>query len=166
MQTEYTCKSGKVVLFQDKLCRTRLEVHCNNGHSDYPVKYTSGTIAYNNPGLIPKTLKKLVEKVFQFLEIEQLNWRNMYLCCENVPKFELVKIDKAPNLKQLQEIVGGYIEIIRVIFNGKQCQMIINEEGKLINLPLNLQATKILQASAPNDYIVGTAVILEGITLD
>lgn len=172
MQIEYTCKSGKVVLFQDSLCRTRLKVECSNGHSDWPIQSINGEFLYNNPGLIPKTLKKLVAKTSQLLELEKLNWANMYITYEGNPNLLLIKIKEAPNLKQLQEMVGGYIQLLRIIFNGKECQMIINEEGKLINLPFNEQATKILQASAPkigyfpNDYVAGTAVILEGITLD
>jgi hypothetical protein len=43
-----------------------------------------------------------------------------------------------PTLKEAQEFVGGYVEGIQFP-NGDY--MIINEEGKLINLPLNVEAT-------------------------
>lgn len=81
-------------------------------------------------------------------------------------------IEESPSLEELQKLVGGYIEVVNVIFNGNSSQMIINEEGKLNVLPYNAIATKILQQTAKNkgyinlDYIVGTAIILEGIRLD
>jgi hypothetical protein len=42
-----------------------------------------------------------------------------------------------PTLKEAQEFVGGMLK--EYIPNGDY--MIINEEGKLINLPLNVEAT-------------------------
>jgi hypothetical protein len=45
---------------------------------------------------------------------------------------ELAEI--AHELKAYQEIVGGYIEIVPV---GPSLMMVCNEEGKLLNLPLN-----------------------------
>jgi hypothetical protein len=44
-----------------------------------------------------------------------------------------------PTLKEAQDFVGGYVEGI-TFPNGDY--MIINEEGKLINLPLNVEATR------------------------
>jgi hypothetical protein len=43
-----------------------------------------------------------------------------------------------PTLKEAQDFVGGRVEGIQFP-NGDY--MIINEEGKLINLPLNVEAT-------------------------
>jgi hypothetical protein len=43
-------------------------------------------------------------------------------------------------LKEMQELVGGYIEIV-YLPEGK-C-LIINEEGLLLGLPLNQQATEL-----------------------
>jgi hypothetical protein len=43
-----------------------------------------------------------------------------------------------PTLKEAQDFVGGIVEGIQFP-NGDY--MIINEEGKLINLPLNVEAT-------------------------
>ena len=39
--------------------------------------------------------------------------------------------------------------------------MVINEEGKLLGLPLNMDATVIFRAHYPdsNDYIVGDALV-------
>ena len=43
-------------------------------------------------------------------------------------------------IEELREIVGGYIEIVRLPDNRI---MVVNEEGKLYNLPKNVQATHI-----------------------
>ena len=58
-----------------------------------------------------------------------------------------------PTLKEAQEFVGGYVEGIQFP-NGDY--MIINEEGKLINLPLNVEATALWRATFTKDkYITG-----------
>ena len=48
---------------------------------------------------------------------------------------------KEPTLEELQEWVGGYIEVIKMIHDDRECMGIINEEGKLKDLPFNLNAT-------------------------
>lgn len=59
---------------------------------------------------------------------------------------------------ELNEIVGGYIEIIDL----DDAYMVINEEGKLLNLPLNLSATRIYQYfTRVGDCIVGDVLICE-----
>jgi|TARA_R110002051_G_scaffold19567_2_gene54388 hypothetical protein len=67
-------------------------------------------------------------------------------------------------LDQLQKLVGGYIELVNLP-NTKE-QMIINEEGKLIGLPVNETATKIFHENYPHlqdrDVICGDAIILSG----
>ena len=55
-----------------------------------------------------------------------------------------------PSLEELQKIVGGMIELVRV----KGGQLWVNEEGLLLSLPLNLQASRIA-----NGYIVGPALL-------
>ena len=60
------------------------------------------------------------------------------------------------SLKELKEFVGGYIEIIKL---GNNRLMVINEEGKLYNLPLNIKATGIIQLHGRNDVIVGNALV-------
>jgi len=60
-------------------------------------------------------------------------------------------------LEELQEIVGGYIE---VVWFPNDKIMVINEEGKLLNLPINETATKIyFDAFSYNDVIVGDVLI-------
>jgi len=66
-----------------------------------------------------------------------------------------------PLLENMQEIVGGYIEDIRLP-NGKV--MIVNEEGLLLRLDINKKATDyLLQFKGDMRYfpkIVGNVVIL------
>ncbi len=55
-------------------------------------------------------------------------------------------------LRELQKIVGGYIEILTL--NGNEI-MVVNEEGKIHDLPLNLQATELFGL----DVIVGDVLV-------
>ena len=55
------------------------------------------------------------------------------------------------SLEEMQAIVGGYIEIVSL---GDDL-MVVNEEGKLIGLPINDVAT----AMITNDIIVGDVLI-------
>lgn len=62
-------------------------------------------------------------------------------------------------LTEMQEIVGGYIEIIR-LNDGRI--MIADEEGKLKNKEVNIPATNILRRDHyTTDYIVGTAIVCD-----
>lgn len=62
-------------------------------------------------------------------------------------------LDKKYTLDELQKIVGGYIEIIGTP-QGKI--LVINEEGKLKGLPINIAATDIA-----GQEIVGDALYTE-----
>lgn len=59
-------------------------------------------------------------------------------------------------LKELQNYVGGYIETLPVA--TKQL-MVVNEEGKLNNLPTNKRATEIAIENCVFDVIVGDVLI-------
>lgn len=59
-----------------------------------------------------------------------------------------------PTLEQAQQDVGGYVELI-TLRDGSQ--MLVNEEGRLLDLPYNVSASQ-----ASGQYIVGDAVILTG----
>ena len=71
-----------------------------------------------------------------------------------------------PDLKAAQEFVGGYVEGIPFP-NGDY--LIINEEGKLRNLPLNPEATALWKATfdndnfitGRNDFVVGPAILIK-----
>ena len=62
-------------------------------------------------------------------------------------------------LEEMQEIVGGYIEIIR-LNDGRM--IIVDEEGKSKNKAVNIPATNILRRDHyTTDYIVGTAIVCD-----
>ena len=71
-----------------------------------------------------------------------------------------------PDLKAAQTFVGGYVEGI-TFPNGDY--LIINEEGKLIGLPLNPEATALWKATfdndnyvtGRNDFVVGPAILIK-----
>ncbi len=65
--------------------------------------------------------------------------------------------EKKPTLEEMQAWVGGYIEVVRVSFEGKKVPMVVNEEGLIHRLPINYQAGRI--AGSP---IVGDVFILIG----
>ena len=44
--------------------------------------------------------------------------------------------DKEPTLEHLQKLVGGYIEVYYV----NKMQIVLNEEGVILNLPVNKKA--------------------------
>lgn len=69
------------------------------------------------------------------------------------------------SLEELQKIVGGYIELIYL----RNYLMIVNEEGKIYNLPINVDATEVArfnQSIMPNDYIVGDVLICENTEIE
>jgi hypothetical protein len=63
------------------------------------------------------------------------------------------------SLERLQELVGGYIETIPL---DKDTILVVNEEGKLKGLPVNMSATEVLQMyrGIGCTVIVGEAVML------
>lgn len=60
------------------------------------------------------------------------------------------------SLEFMQEVVGGYIEIVPI---GSNLYIVCNEEGKLIELPPNPTATIICMAFGFCDDIVGNVII-------
>ena len=82
---------------------------------------------------------------------------------------EFVIIDdkkNEPTLKAAQDFVGGYVEGI-TFPNGDY--LIINEEGKLMGLPLNEKASKLWKDTFDNnnyitgrdDFVVGPAILIK-----
>jgi hypothetical protein len=64
-------------------------------------------------------------------------------------------------LRELQKIVGGYVEVVQL--DGDHV-LVVNEEGKLRNLPLNEAATVVYwsfngAAADANDRIVGDVLL-------
>ena len=82
-------------------------------------------------------------------------------------EFKIITDQKdEPNLKEAQKFVGGYVEGI-TFPNGDY--LIINEEGKLMQLPLNPEATALWRATFDNDnfvtgrkdFVVGPAILIK-----
>ncbi|HCI9488443.1 TPA: DUF3846 domain-containing protein [Raoultella ornithinolytica] len=75
--------------------------------------------------------------------------------------------DGAFSLADMQQMVGGYIQAVMlnpvIVHDGiRYSWLVINEEGKLLSLPGNNNATLIAKSAIrPDDYIVGNALILE-----
>lgn len=67
----------------------------------------------------------------------------------------------APAYKSVGEAVGGYIEIVRPKrLNPPYC-MVVNEEGLLHNLPLNLYGSYLYGTDLHGNPIAGDIVILK-----
>lgn len=73
-----------------------------------------------------------------------------------------VKIEPNPgprfSLDEMQKVVGGLIELIGL----DKGYMVVNEEGKIYQLPFNFEATKLAyenKAIFPGDYIAGDALV-------
>ena len=82
-------------------------------------------------------------------------------------EFKIITTSKdEPNYKKVSEFVGGMVECI-TFPNGDL--LLINEEGKLINLPLNPEATALWRATftkdkylfGHDDYVVGPAILIK-----
>ena len=82
-------------------------------------------------------------------------------------EFKIITDSKdEPTLESAQEFVGGYVEGIPFP-NGDY--LIVNEEGKLMGLPLNPEATTLWRATFDNDnfitgrkdFVVGPAILIK-----
>ena len=74
------------------------------------------------------------------------------------------KNGKTFELTEMQEIVGGYVEPIR-LNDGRM--IIVDEDGKSKDKAVNIPATNILRRDHfTTDYIVGTAIVCDADMLD
>ena len=84
----------------------------------------------------------------------------------SIPQTKVIS-DKNPTLKEMQEFVGGYIQVVNGVDGS---QIIINEEGKIKGLPMNMVATTMWlgedwdddTSAMVNDFLVGNAMVLKG----
>lgn len=71
-------------------------------------------------------------------------------------EMEKIEQKESPTLRQMQEWVGGLVELVFVSPEfGKQ--MYVNEEGMMKELPINYEASLM----SGGQHIVGNAVIFE-----
>ncbi len=82
-------------------------------------------------------------------------------------QFKIIDDEKnTPSLKEAQDFVGGMVECITWP-NGDL--LIVNEEGKLMGLPLNPEATLLWKMTFDNDnyvtgrkdFVVGPAILIK-----
>lgn len=64
------------------------------------------------------------------------------------------ELDRRPTLKEAQQVVGGWIELVKTK-DGRV--LVVNEEGKMLNLPRNGFASSLYHGN-----IVGDVLVLEG----
>ena len=85
----------------------------------------------------------------------------------NETEFKIIKDKKdEPDLQSAQLFVGGYVECIQFP-NGDL--LIVNEEGKLMNLPLNPEGTALWRmtftkdkyAFGYDDWVSGPAILIK-----
>lgn len=70
----------------------------------------------------------------------------------------VVEIDRENALRPMQEAVEGLVQCVE--FPDSGFDMWMNEEGKLIGLPVNLAATKMWHIEyGPTDIIMGNVII-------
>ena len=67
-------------------------------------------------------------------------------------------IERKLTLEEAQELVGGYIEPVRIHDNAL-C-LIVNEEGALFSLPLNKKATQLVHPHILHSGIRGNAIVV------
>ena len=85
----------------------------------------------------------------------------------NETEFKIIKDKKdEPDLQSAQLFVGGYVECIQFP-NGDL--LLLNEEGKLMGLPVNEKASKLWSetftkdkyAFGHDDFVVGPAILIK-----
>ena len=86
---------------------------------------------------------------------------------KSTAKFQIIEDSKhEPDLESAQQFVGGMVEGI-TFPNGDY--MIINEEGKMLGLPVNEQATKLWRETFTkdkylfgyDDFVVGPVILIK-----
>lgn len=72
-----------------------------------------------------------------------------------------------PTYKSIGDAVGGWIEIVRPVRLERPYCMIVNEEGALLNLPMNMFGSFLYGTGYHGNPILGDIVLLkEGINSD
>ena len=79
---------------------------------------------------------------------------------EGAPEFETI----VDSLGEMQRLVGGYIEPIRINHLRTKLVLVVDEEGRLKNLPVNVRATYLVSKACntlnnPQMVIVGDAFL-------
>ena len=62
------------------------------------------------------------------------------------------------SLKDMQNIVKGHIEFVYLLKDN--LVMVVNEQGKIMGLPFNAKATKLVKECNIKDIIVGDVLVI------
>ena len=103
-------------------------------------------------------LDKIVSNISRFQKIELKKRKEKSM---NTPITKTIT-DKAPTLEEMQKFVGGYIE---VVYASNGDQIVLDEEGRLKEKPINKEASEYWLGDRVDDEfanIVGDALILKG----
>ncbi len=76
-------------------------------------------------------------------------------------------LDHRPTLAEAQEIVGGYIGLVKARNTDTATPsgvvtLVVDDEGKMKRKPTNYTVTKLYGSSIYKGYIVGDVIVLEG----
>lgn len=69
-------------------------------------------------------------------------------------------------LEELRQLVGGYVEVVSVMYEDKRTQLIVNEDGHPLRLPYNRHATELYFAIGGTTPVVGDCALLLNWKLD
>jgi hypothetical protein len=67
---------------------------------------------------------------------------------------KIKKVNGTIDIKFIQKVVGGYFEIISQYKDGKHFWLYMNEDGRLINLPVNKKASELAGVQIVGDVIL------------
>lgn len=76
------------------------------------------------------------------------------LCVVLYTDFEVV-VENLPTYEAISETVEGFIEIVPIKINGEDYDIIVNEEGKLLQLPM----TALYNIGCRVDRLLGNIII-------
>ena len=88
-------------------------------------------------------------------------------------RHEIEEAEELPAFEDMQKFVEGWVERVKVLYEGKPTNMVVNEEGLLKGMELNSKATEIYHAATlarglprPEAVIVGPAMLFEGFSIN
>jgi len=68
-------------------------------------------------------------------------------------------LDHRPTLEESRKIIDGWIELIKV---GRTTTLVVDEEGRIKDKPVNREITAMYGHCTYGGYIVGDVIVLEG----
>ena len=75
---------------------------------------------------------------------------------------EALRVPGELKVEQLQKLVGGWVEPVRIKYEGRMRTAFVNENGKLLGLKPNFRATCCFKAAniiPTSDFIVGNMAV-------